>query len=135
MQALIEYRITENILEQKKVKIKDGVFKLRKREYLVDKNKDMTLIQKTSFFGLFKKTMPFYRIKHDRAYPLTIDEKSGKKLNYQNPETIKLLSENGTMKALMKLQTADKMNLMLVVMAGAIGGMAGYIIAGMGVVP
>ena len=135
MQALIEYRITENILEQKKVKIKDGVFKLRKREYLVDKNKDMTLIQKTSFFGLFKKTMPFYRIKHDRAYPLTIDEKSGTKLNYQNPETIKLLSENGTMKALMKLQTADKMNLMLVVMAGAIGGMAGYIIAGMGVVP
>ena len=129
MDAIVEYRVTENLIVQKKKKIKDGKIKIGNKEYIVH-NTPLTLIEKP-FLLFFKKAYPYYRITHNAAMPLVIDERTGK-LKHTSPESLKAISEDASMRTLLSLKSVDKMNFMLMLMAGAIGAMAGYIIAGMG---
>jgi hypothetical protein len=129
MHAIVEYRIADNLIKQKKVKIKEGKLKIKKKEYSIDRTKEIVLLERGA---LFKKQYPFYRIKHNMAYPLIlVDNPAEPVLKHQNPDTMQKLDEDATMRELLRLQTSDKMNLFLMLMAGAVGAMAGYIIAGL----
>lgn len=133
MEAIVEFRVADNLINQVKAKIKKGKLKIGKKTYSIDRTKEIVLIEKPFLFGIFKKPYPFFRIKHNMAYPLLLDETT-KKLRHQNPDTIQKLDEDATMRELLRLQTSDKTNLFIAIMAGAMGMMAGYILAGVSIV-
>jgi len=120
--AVILYFETEKMLRMKTVSIKDGMVKMGKKKFYVDKNKPPMIPMGI----LIKPLRPLYIFKWDRAVPSEITSSGiDSKIS---PTNLTNLIENKTLDQLLTPKGANKAVLLWFIMGLVIGGLAGFVL-------
>lgn len=120
--AVILYFETEKLIRMKTVGIKDGMVKMGKKKFYVDKSKPPMIPMGT----LIKPLRPVYVFKWDRSLPMDITS-SGIKTEV-SPTNLTNLIENKTLDQLLTPKGANKAVILWFIMGAVIGGLIGFVL-------
>jgi len=110
------YWITDSVCRQITAKLDNGLIKIKKKTFQVDKSKPYFLI---SGGFLRKKVTPLYILKHNSPYPITMPQIG--KLQYSS-ENITNLLELKTLDNILKSPEAKKMDTIMFIIIGVVMG-------------
>lgn len=110
------YWITDKACVLKTQKLENGIIRIKKRSFSVDKSRPYFFFQK-SLFG--QKVFPIYLLKHNSPYPLVLAP--SQKLKYSS-ENITNLLELKTLDNILKPTETRKADVIMYILIGAVMG-------------
>lgn len=120
--AVVLYFETEKLVRMKTVSIRDGMVRMGKRRFYVDKGRPAMIPMGT----LIKPLRPLYVFKWDKAIAMDLSS-SGLKSDV-SPNNLTNLIENKTLDQLLTPKGVNKGILLWFIMGLVIGGLLGFVI-------
>jgi hypothetical protein len=121
--CVILYFETEKLIRMKTVSVKDGMVKMGKRRFYVDKSRPAMIPMGI----LIKPLRPLYVFKWDRS--IAMDVSSAGLKSEGSPENLTNLLQNKTLDQLLTPKGSSKQVLLFMIMGLVMGGLAGFILA------